>query len=178
MDQIIKRIPDLRPAAPLKSSDMLIVSQYVQGTNKVRRTTVGAVKDVIISGFPNDPFSGGSGGGSGGNLVIDENTVRVRINNEFIQWSFQDGSWYNLIKLSDLKTAAVPEMSFFTGNGVQKEFGPVAGLTNSNPNKCLVVIGGVTQRPTISYTLSTDNGGKIIFDEAPPKDLEITVQPY
>jgi hypothetical protein len=38
MDPIIKRIPDLRPAEPLRSSDLLIVSQYIQGVNRVRKT--------------------------------------------------------------------------------------------------------------------------------------------
>lgn len=178
MDPITKRIPDLRPAEPLKSSDLLIVSQYIQGSNKVRRTTVGAVRDIIVSGFPNDPFGNGGGGGGGGGIVVDENTVQVQINNEFIQWRFQGGQWYNIIETADLLDALVPEMSFFSGNGAQKEFGPIPGLISNNPNRCLVVVGGVTQRPTISYTVSLDNGGKIIFDEAPPEDIEITVQPY
>lgn len=177
MDPIIKRIPDLRAADPLKSSDLFIVSQYVQGANKVRKVSVGAIKEAIIAGFPNDP-TGGGGGGGGGTIEVDENTVHVRINNEFIQWNFQDGPWYNLIKTTDLVDASVPEISFFAGDGEQLEFGPVTGLTSSNPNRCTVVVGGVVQRPTISYTISTDSGGKVIFDEAPPPDLDISVQPY
>lgn len=173
MDPIIKRIPDLRPADPLKSSDLLIVSQYVQGANKVRRTTVGAIKKAIIADFPNDP----TGGGGGTNLVVDENTVSVRINNEFIQWSFQDGPWYNLITLNELRSAAVPQISFFQGDKVQLEFGPVPGLNSDNPSKCLVVVGGVVQQPTVSYTLSLAEGGKLIFDEAPPF-VAISIQPY
>lgn len=176
MDPTIKRIPDLRPADPLKNSDLLIVSQYVQGVNKVRKTTVGSIKEAIIAGFPVDP-TGGGGGGSGGNLVVDENTVGVRINNEFIQWSFQGGAWYNIITLAELRSAAVPQVSFFTGDKVQKEFSPVPGLTSTNPNKCLVVVGGVVQQPTVSYSVSLENGGKLIFDEAPPS-VAISIQPY
>ena len=176
MDPIIKRIPDLRPADPLRSSDLLIVSQYVQGANKVRKTTVGAIKEAIIASFPNDP-TGGGGGGGGGTIVVDENTVHVRINNEFIQWQFEGGAWYNLITLNELRSAAVPQVSFFQGNKVLLEFGPVPGLSSDNPSKCLVVVGGVVQQPTVSYTLSLENGGKLIFDEAPPF-VAISIQPY
>jgi hypothetical protein len=108
---------------------------------------------------------------------INENSVDVQINNDNIQWQFNGGSWYNLISLKDIRDAAVPEMSFFTGNGTTKVFGPVPGLTSINPNRSLVVVGGVTQQPTVSYTLSLDNGGKLIFDEAPPT-VPITIQPY
>ena len=173
MDPLIKRIPDLRTADPLRSSDLLIVSQYVQGANKVRKTTVGAIKEAIIASFPNDP----TGGGGGVDLVVDENTVKVQINNEFIQWSFQDGPWYNLITLNELRSAAVPQVSFFQGNKVLLEFGPVPGLSSDNPSKCLVVVGGVVQQPTVSYRLSLENGGKLIFDEAPPF-VAISIQPY
>ena len=178
MDPLIKRIPDLKAAEPLISSDLLIVSQYRQGINKVRKTTVGAIRDIIVSGFPNDPFAGGGGGSGGGGIVVDENTAEIQINGEYLQWRFQEGSWYNLIKTAELVDAGIPEISFFTGDGVQKEFGPVPGLVNNNPNRCQVVVGGVTQRATVSYTISTENGGKIIFDEAPPNSLDISVQPY
>lgn len=176
MDPLIKRIPDLRPADPLKSSDLLIVSQYVQGASKVRKVTVGALKEAIIASFPEDPTGGGGGGGSG-TIVVDENTVKVRINNEFIQWQFEDGAWYNLITLNELRSAAVPQVSFFQGNKVQLEFGPVPGLSSDNPSKCLVVVGGVVQQPTVSYTLSLESGGKLIFYEAPPF-VAISIQPY
>jgi hypothetical protein len=176
MDPVIKRIPDLRAADPLKSSDLLIVSQYVQGASKARKVSVGALKEAIIAGFPTDPTGGGSGGG-GGTIVVDENTVHVRINNEFIQWSFEGGSWYNLITLAELRSAAVPQISFFQGDKVQLEFSPVPGLSSDNPNKCLVVVGGVVQQPTVSYRLSLEGGGKLIFDEAPPF-VAISIQPY
>lgn len=176
MDPLIKRIPDLRPADPLKSSDLLIVSQYVQGASKVRKVSVGALKEAIIASFPEDP-TGDGGGGGGGTIVVDENTVNVRINNEFIQWSFEDGPWYNLITLNELRSAAVPQVSFFTGDKVKLEFGPVPGLSSDNPSKCLVVVGGVVQQPTVSYTLSLADGGKLIFDEAPPI-VAISIQPY
>lgn len=177
MDPIIKRIPDLRPADPLKSSDLLIISQYVQGASKVRKVSVGALKEAIIASFPEDPTGGGGGGGGGGTIVVDENTVHVRINNEFIQWQFEDGAWYNLITLNELKSAAVPQVSFFQGDKAQLEFGPVPGLSSDNPSKCLVVVGGIVQQPTVSYTLSLEDGGKLIFDEAPP-DVAISIQPY
>jgi hypothetical protein len=176
MDPLIKRIPDLRSADPLKSSDLLIVSQYVEGASKVRKVTVGALKEAIIASFPEDP-TGGGGGGGGGTIVVDENTVQVQINNEFIQWQFEGGAWYNLITLNELKSAAVPQVSFFQGNKELLEFGPVLGLSSDNPSKCLVVVGGVVQQPTVSYTLSLENGGKLIFDEAPP-NVAISIQPY
>ena len=173
MDPIIKRIPDLRAAEPLKSSDLLVVSQYIQGINKVRKLSIASLKEAIIASFPQDP----TGGGGGGTIEVDENTVGVRINNEFIQWRFEDGSWYNLITLNELRSAAVPQVSFFQGDKVRLEFGPVPGLSSDNPSKCLVVVGGVVQQPTVSYTLSLENGGKLIFDEAPPF-VAISIQPY
>jgi hypothetical protein len=113
-----------------------------------------------------------------GSLTIDENSVDVRINDDNIQWQFDGGLWYNLITLTEIRQAAVPEISFFDGDGHTLEFGPVAGLASNNPNKCLVVVGGVTQHPTVSYTLSTANGGKLIFSEAPPNNVKISIQPY
>jgi hypothetical protein len=179
MDPIIKRPVDLRPADPLKSSDLLIVSQYIQGTHKIRKTTVGAIKDIVVAGFPNDPTGGGGGGGGGGGqIIVDETTVNIRVENEFIQWQFEGGEWYNLISLATLRSSLVPQISFFEGDGEQLEFGPVPGLSSVNPNKCLVIIGGVSQQPTVSYTLSLSSGGKVIFDEAPPDGIYISVQPY
>ena len=178
MDPIIKRPVDLRAAEPLKSSDLLIVSQYIQGTHKIRKTTVGAIKDIVVASFPNDPTGNGGGGGGGGGLIVDETTVNIRVENQFIQWQFQGGPWYNLISLANLRSSLVPQISFFEGDGEQLEFGPLPGLSSVNPNKCAVVIGGVVQKPTVSYTLSLENGGKIIFDEAPPEGIDITVQPY
>jgi hypothetical protein len=177
MDPVIKRIPDLRAAEPLKSSDLFVVSQYIQGANKVRKVSLAKLKESIIAGFPQDPTGGGGGGGGGGNIVIDENTVAVRINNQFIQWSFEDGPWYNLITLNELRSAAVPQVNFFTGDNAQLEFGPVPGLISDNPNKCLVVVGGVVQQPIVSYTLSLEDGGKLLFSEAPPA-VSISIQPY
>lgn len=112
-----------------------------------------------------------------GGQTIDENSIDIRINSGIIQWQFNGGSWYNLISLQELKDAAIPEATVFSGNGTTKEFFPVAGLASVNPKRCLVVVGGVTQQPVVSYTLSLDNGGKLIFDEAPPS-VPITVQPY
>jgi len=176
MDPEIRRIPDLRPADPLKSSDLLIVSQYIRGAHKLRKTTVGAIKNVVIAGFPNDPTAGGGGGG--GQEPLAEDSVRIRIENDFIQWQIQDGPWYNLISLASLRSSLIPQVSFFEGDGEQLEFGPIAGLNSDDPNRCAVVIGGVVQQPTVSYTLSLNNGGKIIFSEAPPDNINISVQPY
>jgi len=170
MDPIIKRIADLRPAEPLKTSDLLIVSQYIQGSSKVRRTTVGAIRDIVAAGAP----SGGSGGGS----AVDPDKIKIRVDNEIIQWQPEDGSWYNLISLTDLRSALVPQITFFDGNGTLLEFGPVPGLSSADPNKCLVVVGGVVQQPTYSYRLDLSGGGKVIFDQAPPNNLKISVQPY
>jgi hypothetical protein len=171
MDPIIKRIADLRPAEPLKTSDLLIVSQYIQGTSKVRRTTVGAIRDIVAAGIKGAPSGGGGS-------TVDPDKVKIRIDNGIIQWQPQDGPWYNLISLANLRSALVPQISFFDGDGVKLEFGPVPGLSSIDPNKCLVVVGGVVQQPTYSYTLNLSDGGKVIFDEAPPKNVKISVQPY
>jgi hypothetical protein len=173
MDPIIKRIADLRPAEPLKTSDLLIVSQYIQGTSKVRRTTVGAIRDIVAAGI-----KGTSSGGGGSGSVVDPDNVKIRVENGIIQWQPEDGPWYNLISLATLRSALVPQISFFDGDGVKLEFGPVPGLSSADPNKCLVVVGGVVQQPTYSYTLDLNGGGKIIFSEAPPKTVKISVQPY
>ena len=172
MDPVIKRIPDLRTSEPLKSGDFLIVSQYTQGTNKIRKTTVGALKAAILAGY-----NGGGANSGGSELVVDEHTVEIRINNEFIQWRFQEGTWYNLISLTEIREEIVPPMSMFDGDDETLHFYPVEGLTSLNPRRYQVVVGGVVQQPSVSYTLSTDNGGTLIFDQAPPS-VPISIQPY
>lgn len=115
--------------------------------------------------------------GDGNSFTVDEDTVNIRINNGYFQWQFQGGSWYNLITVTDFKTAVIPQMSFFVGNNTRTVFGPVADLTSNNPNKCMVVVGGVVQQPTVSYSIDMTDGGKLIFTEAPPV-VPITIQPY
>lgn len=60
------------------------------------------------------------------------------------------------------------QTTYFQSDGVETHFSPVTGLTSIDTMLCLVVVGGVVQEATTSYTLSLDDGGTLIFDEAPP----------
>jgi hypothetical protein len=115
--------------------------------------------------------------GDGNSFTVDADTIHIRINNGYFQWQYNSGTWYNLISVTDFKATVIPQISFFTGNDTSKVFGPVPGLSSNDPNKCLVVVGGVVQQPTVSYTLSMLDGGKLVFDQAPPI-VPISIQPY
>jgi hypothetical protein len=153
----VKRIPQLPAATTLGDADLFLVHQ----NNASKKVTFSTFKTLL-----------GSATGP-----LDENSVDIRINNDNIQWQFNGGPWYNLITLTEIKQAAVPEISFFNGDGHTLEFGPIPGLVSDNPNRCQVVVGGVVQQPTFSYTLSLADGGKLIFPEAPPT-VKISIQPF
>ena len=58
-------------------------------------------------------------------------------------------------------------------NGVSSTY-PISGLASNNPEHVLVALNGVTQAPTLDYTVSLASG-TITFDSAPPAGTQIAV---
>jgi hypothetical protein len=75
-------------------------------------------------------------------------------------------------------TGSASDTIYFAADGVKKNFNPVPGITSTDATKCLVVIGGVTQQANVSYTVSLDAGGTLIFHEAPPLGNSISIQSF
>jgi len=64
----------------------------------------------------------------------------------------------------------------FTGNGIQTSFALV-GAGNANPSAYIVVIDGITQNPTIDYTISTSPNYTIeMTSPTPNQSVVIVVQ--
>jgi hypothetical protein len=161
-----KNIPQLPPATSLADYDIMIVQQ---GTT-TRRGTVGLLKQTIMQ------------------EVTQGRDVQLRVDGGYIQWKYAGTtSWQNLISLDDLKgspgepgtpgSTGLSTPSFFAGDGSRTVFSPVPGLRTTNASRCMVSVGGVVQQADESYTVSLDSGGSLIFAEAPPENLPVSIQP-
>jgi len=158
-----KNIPQLPPVTALADYDIMI---FQQGTT-TRRGTVGLLKQTI------------------GQDIVQGRDIQLRVSDGYIQWKYAGTStWQNLVALEDLKgakgdtgSAQISEPAFFTGDGTRKVFSPVPGLTSTNAYKCEVAVGGIVQQAVVSYTVSLADGGSLIFDEAPPANIAVSIQP-
>lgn len=66
-------------------------------------------------------------------------------------------------------------ISTFTAAG-GTSFSPVNGYTSTNVNAYLVSVGGIEQRPTVDWTISSAAGGTVVFATAPPSGVTIVVR--
>lgn len=66
-------------------------------------------------------------------------------------------------------------ISAFTAAG-GTSFAPINGYTTTNVNAYLVSVGGIEQRPTVDWTISSEAGGTVIFATAPPSGVTIVVR--
>lgn len=161
MSQIneIKTVDDLKPAAPIAGADLWIVSQ----SKAIRKATVDQLTQRIAS------------------QVQQKGRIQLRVDSGYIQWQYiGDKYWQNLISLEDLQGAGstTRTSTSFVGDGAKKVFYPVVGITSTEAHKCTVVVGGLTQTPIKSFTVSPLNNGSLIFDEAPPDGIDITIDSY
>ena len=157
-----KRVSQLDPAKPLSAADLFIVEQDNNGKVGTRKASFELL------------------GRSLSHVLGASRDLEMRVDSDYLQYRYVgDSTWTNLIAVSELGggTASPGVPSFFTGTGSQKTFSPVPGLSSTDASKCIVTVGGVTQQHTVSYTVSLANGGSLIFDEAPPIDLPISIQP-
>jgi len=154
----IKSISELKSANPLNNADLFVVEQRVGGMRKV---TYGILRQGLTG-------EGGSG-----------RQISLRKSNGYIQWQAAgDPTWTDLVSLEELQGppgSGSLSQQVFTGDGVKKIFNGISGIISADALKCVVTVGGATQQPNTSYTVSTEDGGSVIFDEAPPNNLAITV---
>lgn len=66
-------------------------------------------------------------------------------------------------------------ISTFTAAG-GTSFSPINGYTSTNVNAYLVSVGGIEQRPTVDWTISSAAGGTVVFATAPPSGATIVVR--
>lgn len=153
----VKKIPQLNTATSMFSSDLFVINQ----SNITKKATFALLKQAITEDF---------------NHARD---IQLRKNNEYIQWRYVgDISWINLVPLSDLQgPPGLGSISqrVFVGDGTNKIFNGISGILSSDALKCIVTVGGVTQQAYASYSVSTESGGSVIFSEAPPANLPVTV---
>lgn len=70
------------------------------------------------------------------------------------------------------------QISTFTGTGSQTAFAPLTGYSNTTVGNYLVSVGGIDQRPTEDWTISSANSGTITFASAPPNGAPIVVRAF
>jgi hypothetical protein len=75
-------------------------------------------------------------------------------------------------------TVAGSSVSAFTGDGSQTAFTPVEGYNGTDAGSYLVSVGGIDQRPTTDWTISSANSGTITFASAPPNGAPIVVRAF
>lgn len=66
-------------------------------------------------------------------------------------------------------------ISTFTAAG-GTSFAPLAGYTSTSVDAYLVSVGGIEQRPTVDWTISSAAGGTVVFATAPPSGATIVVR--
>lgn len=66
-------------------------------------------------------------------------------------------------------------ISTFTAAG-GTSFAPINGYTSTNVNAYLVSVGGIEQRPTVDWIISSTAGGTVVFATAPPSGATIVVR--
>jgi len=69
-------------------------------------------------------------------------------------------------------------VSAFTGNGSATAFSPVEGYNGTDAGSYIVSVGGIDQRPTTDWTISSANSGTITFASAPPNGASIVVRAF
>jgi hypothetical protein len=70
------------------------------------------------------------------------------------------------------------QISSFTGDGSATAFSPVEGYSTNDAGSYLVSVGGIDQRPTTDWTISSANGGTITFASAPPNGAPIVARAF
>lgn len=153
----VKKIPQLNLATSISSPDLFVISQ----NGLTKKATFALFKDSITQDLEH------------------ARDIQLRKNDQYIQWRYVgDLNWINLVPLEDLKGPPGQgnlTQSAFLGDGVKKIFNGISGIISADALKCIVTVGGVTQQPYVSYTVSTEDGGSLIFDEAPPLNLPVTI---
>lgn len=66
-------------------------------------------------------------------------------------------------------------ISTFTASG-GTSFSPINGYTSTSVDAYLVSVGGIEQRPTVDWTISSAAGGTVVFATAPPAGVSIVVR--
>jgi len=152
-----KKIPQLNLAGAVYGTDQVVINQ--RGATK--RATIDLLREAITSDFAH------------------ARDIEIRKSDGYIQWKYVDStSWTNLVPLLELQGppgSGSLSQTVFTADGVKKIFNGISGIISSDALKCNVTVGGLTQTPNVSFTVSTENGGSVIFDEAPPASLKISV---
>lgn len=69
-------------------------------------------------------------------------------------------------------------VSAFVGNGSTLAFFPISGYTDTTVGSYIVSVGGIDQRPTTDWTISSANSGTITFASAPPSGAAIIVRAF
>jgi hypothetical protein len=69
-------------------------------------------------------------------------------------------------------------VSTFSGTGSATVFAPLNGYNGTDVGAYLVSVGGIDQRPTTDWTISSANGGTITFASAPPNGAPIVVRAF
>jgi hypothetical protein len=158
----IKKIHQLKPASAVYDEDLLPISQ----NELTKKLAFHLLKEAILES------------------VTTGHSIEMRAHDGYLQWKYaNDTVWANLIALSDITggggggaaTLSVP--SFFKGDGLKKKFFPVPGLTSTDAKRCIVTVGGIVQEAESSFFVNLADGGSLIFDEAPPLNLTISIQP-
>jgi len=75
-------------------------------------------------------------------------------------------------------TVAGSSVSAFTGDGSETVFAPLNGYNGTGAGGYLASVGGIDQRPTTDWTISSANGGTITFASAPPNGAPIVVRAF
>jgi len=75
-------------------------------------------------------------------------------------------------------TVAGSSVSAFTGDGSATVFATLDGYNGTDAGGYLVSVGGIDQRPTTDWTISSANSGTITFASAPPNGAPIVVRAF
>ena len=152
-----KKIAQLLSAVSVSDADLLMITQ----SDVAKKATFGLLKEYISSDFthPRD--------------------IQLRKSDGYVQWRYVgDGYWTNLINLADLQgppgTGGVTQVTIIA-DGVKKIYSGISGMYSTHALNYNVTVGGVTQQPVVSFTVSLNDGGSLIFDEAPPSGLPIDI---
>ena len=156
----LKKIPQLVPATSVSDSDLVLLTQ----SNVTKKATFGLLKKYMADEF------------------VHARDIQIRKYNGYIQWRYAgDSAWTNLVALQDLQGPQGPPgagssvQSTFTGDGVTKIFNGISSIFYTNALKYNVSVGGVVQEPFVAYNISLADGGSLIFEEAPPLDIPISI---
>lgn len=152
-----KKIPQLPAATALSGADMFVFSQN-DIAKRVNFETIKRRIQLDLSGSKD---------------------IELRKYGGYIQWKYAgDLDWINLVSLQDLQGPpgeGAAAQWVFEGDGAKKIYNGISGIISLNAVKYNVSVGGLVQQPYSSYTVSLEAGGSLIFDEAPPARLPISI---